>query len=67
LIKPTLPTPLETHNLFDQLLLYQNASQVDAVLVAGEVKVRNGEVLTADWDLLQAHTQQAAAQLWQKA
>lgn len=67
LIKPNLPTPLEAHNLFDQLLLYQNASQVDAVLVAGDVKVQDGEVLDADWDFLQTRTRQAAARLWQKA
>ena len=66
LIKPDLPTPLQAHNLFDQLLLYQNASHVDAVLVAGVVKVRDGEVLNADMDLLRTNTRHAAARLWMK-
>lgn len=67
LIKPDLPTPLEAHNLFDQLLLYQNASQVDAVWVAGEVKVQDGYVIGADWDQLKAKTNEAAIRLWKKA
>jgi cytosine/adenosine deaminase-related metal-dependent hydrolase len=67
LIRPDLPTPLEAHNLFDQLLLYQNASHVDAVLVAGQVKVRDGRVLNADWGMLQARTKEAAKRLWKKA
>jgi cytosine/adenosine deaminase-related metal-dependent hydrolase len=67
LIKPDLPTPLESHNLFEQLLLYQNATHVDAVLVAGQVKMRDGEVLNADWNSLQAKTQEAAKRLWKMA
>ncbi len=64
LIRADLPTPLEAHNLYDQLLLYRNAGDVRAVLVAGEIKVKNGEVLDADWEALHAHTRQAAARLW---
>jgi hypothetical protein len=46
------------------MLLYRNSENVSAVLVAGEIKVKNGEVLNADWDQLQAHTCEAAARLW---
>ncbi|MBN1264940.1 MAG: amidohydrolase family protein [Anaerolineales bacterium] len=64
LIKPTLPTPLEGHNLYDQLLLYCSAADVHNVWVAGKQKVRDGLVLGADWDRLRAHTREAAHQLW---
>lgn len=64
LIKPDLPTPVEDHNLYDQLLLYCSASEVSDVWVAGEQRVRGGFVLNADWDRLKAHTREAAGRLW---
>jgi cytosine/adenosine deaminase-related metal-dependent hydrolase len=67
LIDANLPTPVAEHNLYEQMLLYRNSENVSAVLVAGEVKVKNGEVLNADWDQLQAHTREAAARLWSAA
>ena len=67
LIDADLPTPLQDHNLYDQLLLYRNAGDVKGVLVAGEVKVKNGQVLNADWDALHAKTREAADRLWEMA
>jgi len=64
LIKPSLPTPIESHNLYDQLLLYCSAADVHSVWVAGKQKVRSGLVAGADWDLLHAHTREAARKLW---
>jgi cytosine/adenosine deaminase-related metal-dependent hydrolase len=64
LINIDLPTPVQEHNLFEQMLLYRNAENVRGVLAAGEVKVKNGEVLNADWDQLHAHTREAAKRLW---
>ncbi|MBL7164542.1 MAG: amidohydrolase family protein, partial [Anaerolineales bacterium] len=67
LINADLPTPVEAHNLFEQLLLYRNTEHVSGVLVAGEIKVRNGEVINADWNELHSHTREAAARLWSEA
>jgi len=67
LISTDVPTPLEAHNLYDQLLLYRSAKDVQAVWVNGELKVHNGEVLGADWETLHAHTREAASRLWAKA
>jgi cytosine/adenosine deaminase-related metal-dependent hydrolase len=67
LIHTDLPTPVEEHNLIEQLLLYRNAENVRGVLVAGEIKVKDGEVLGADWNELQAHTREAAKRLWSAA
>ena len=67
LVKPTLPTPLSAHNIYEQLLLYCNASNVDTVVINGKVKKENGVVLDADPDVLRKGTQQAAERLWKKA
>jgi len=67
LINADLPTPVEEHNLFEQILLYRNAENVSGVLVAGEVKVKNSEVLNADWNRLHAKTREAATRLWSEA
>jgi len=67
LVKPTLPTPLSAHNIYEQLLLYCNAANVDTVVAAGKVKKTNGIVLDADLESLRARSQQAATRLWQKA
>jgi len=64
LINADLPTPLSAHNLYEQLLLYRNAADVEGVLVAGDIKVRSGEVQNADWSALHAHTREAAERLW---
>ncbi len=62
----TLPTPPAAHNLYEQLILYRNAPDVRAVMVAGQVRVRDGGVLTADMDTLIARTREQAARLWAK-
>jgi len=67
LINVDLPTPVEEHNLLEQLLLYRNAENVSGVLVAGEMKVKDGEVLNADWNQLREHTREAATRLWSEA
>lgn len=67
LINADLPTPVEEHNLYEQMLLYRNTEHVSGALVAGEVKVKNGEVLNADWNELHAHTREAATRLWSSA
>lgn len=65
LIKADLPTPLESHNLYEQLLLYCNPEDVQAVMVNGKWRVRDAEVLGADWDRMKAKTHEAARRLWQ--
>ncbi len=64
LIVPDLPTPLEEHNLYDQLLLYCHASDVKATVVAGKTLMRDGQVLNVDWTELKANARAAAKRLW---
>lgn len=67
LIDARLPTPLTAHNLYEQLLLYRNWSDVVATMVAGQVRVSGGELLEADLGQLMGATNEAAAELWAKA
>ena len=53
-----LPTPIDTHNLAEQLVLWRNHSHVRDVMVAGEWRVRGGEVLDADLGALRARTRE---------
>jgi cytosine/adenosine deaminase-related metal-dependent hydrolase len=64
LIDSQFPTPAAIHNLYDQLVLYRNHAHVRAVMVAGQVRVRDGVVIGADADTIRAKTQEAASKLW---
>lgn len=66
LIDAKLPTPLTASNLYEQLILYRSPTDVKSVWVDGVIKKWDGVVLDADWETLQAHTREAAAQLWQR-
>ena len=59
-----LPTPVEAHNLLDQLVLWRSASHVNRVMVGGDWIVDGGNVIGADMDRLRAHTLEQAARLW---
>ena len=59
-----LPTPVEAHNLLDQLVLWRNGSHVSKVMVGGDWIVDGGEVIGSDMDELRARTLEQAARLW---
>ena len=59
-----LPTPVEAHNLLDQLVLWRSAAHVRNVMVGGDWIVEGGEVTGADMEELRAHTLEQAARLW---
>ncbi|MBI5715339.1 MAG: amidohydrolase family protein [Chloroflexi bacterium] len=67
LIDSQFPTPTELHNLYDQLVLYRNHTHVRAVMVAGQIRVRDGVVLGADVEAIRARTHAAAKKLWELA
>ena len=64
LVALDLPTPPEPHNLYDQLVLWRSHAHVRAVWVAGQLRVRDGVVLGADFAALRSRTQAAARRLW---
>ena len=59
-----LPTPVEAHNLLDQLVLWRNGSHVSKVMVGGDWIVDGGEVIGTDLSELRARTLEQAARLW---
>ena len=59
-----LPTPMQPHNLLDQLILWRDADHVDSVMCAGRWLKRDHVVLNADPAALLAKTREAATRLW---
>lgn len=64
LVDAVFPTPLTVHNLHEQLVLWRNHTHVNDVMVAGKWRVRGGEVLDADLDLMRARVHEQARRLW---
>ena len=67
LIAADFPTPAAEWNLYDQLILYANPSQVRLVMVAGRILLQTGEVPVAYDPAARAHLWEQAARLWKKA
>lgn len=67
LIDGVFPTPAADHNLYDQLVLWRNHTHVSDVMVAGEWRVRQGEVLDADLGAMRSRVHKNAERLWEKA
>lgn len=65
LVDAAFPTPVTAHNLFDQVVLWRNHGHVRDVMVAGEWRVRDGEVLGADLARMRAQMHEQANRLWQ--
>jgi 5-methylthioadenosine/S-adenosylhomocysteine deaminase len=65
-LRAELPTRAVAHNVFDQLILWRNPTDVSDVMVAGRWLKREGEVLGADREDLRARCQEAADRLWEK-
>ena len=65
-LRADLPTRVAAHNLFDQLILWRNPTDVSDVMVAGRWLKREGEVLGANREDLRARCQEAADRLWEK-
>ena len=64
LVDTRMPTPTEAHNLYDQLVLWRSHAHVRLVMVAGQVRVRDGVVLGADEAQIIARAHAAARALW---
>lgn len=64
LVDTRMPTPTEAHNLYDQLVLWRSHKHVRLVMVAGQVRVRDGIVTGADEEAIIARAHAAARRLW---
>jgi cytosine/adenosine deaminase-related metal-dependent hydrolase len=64
LISADLPTPLTSHNLADQLLLWRNPTDLQGVLCAGRWLMQDREIIGIDEEAVRAGVMQAAETLW---
>lgn len=64
LIRADLPTPLEEHNLAEQVLMYRNPADLKAVMCAGRWLLRDGKVMGVDEQAVRTRVSDAAARLW---
>ncbi|NJN98655.1 MAG: amidohydrolase family protein, partial [Anaerolineales bacterium] len=64
LVDGLFPTPAAVYNLYDQLVLWRNHTHVREVMVAGQWRVRSGEVLNADWGTMRARVHESARKMW---
>jgi 5-methylthioadenosine/S-adenosylhomocysteine deaminase len=64
LIAADVPTPVASHNLADQLLLYRNPGNLRGVMCAGQWLSRDGKVMGVDEEAIRARVSQAADKLW---
>lgn len=60
-----LPTPPQSFNLRDQVLLWRNPEHIREVMVAGRFLMRDGVVIGVDEDAIRAHCREAARELWE--
>lgn len=60
----TTPTPCNTSNLYDQLVLFRNPADVDHVMIDGSWVKKEGKLLTLDADDIKARMRETAAKFW---
>jgi cytosine/adenosine deaminase-related metal-dependent hydrolase len=65
LIAADFPTPAGAWNLYDQLILYRNPEHVRTVLVDGQMRLRDGRLLTDHDPQARQALHLQAARLWQ--
>lgn len=58
------PTPINEHNVYDQLILFRNPENVRDVMVNGSFLKRNGALLTLDEEGIKEELRKAADNFW---
>ena len=64
LVDANFPTPSSKENLIEQVILHRSGHHVDSVMVAGEWKLKNGEVLGVDLEGQRQTLHRQARRLW---
>ena len=59
-----LPTPINEHNVYDQLILFRNPENVRDVMVDGKFLKRNGKLLTMNEENAKEEIKQATKKFW---
>lgn len=58
------PTPINSKNVYDQLILFRNPNDVTDVMIEGKFVLKNGELLTIDEEKTKAEIGAAAQKFW---
>ncbi len=58
------PTPINSKNIYDQLILFRNPNDVTDVMIDGKFVLRNKELLTIDEEKTKAEIRAAAEKFW---
>ena len=64
IVEIDVPTPIDPSTIADQLVLWRSGHHVRDVMVAGEWRVRNKEVLGIDVERSTARVREEASRLW---
>lgn len=67
LIDANLPTPVETHNFYEQMLLYRNKTHTRAVMINGEFRMLDDLIPGYDPEKSTSDVHQQANRLWSVA
>jgi cytosine/adenosine deaminase-related metal-dependent hydrolase len=67
LIDGNLPTPINEENLYEQLVLYRSAGDVQMVMVGGRIRVQESRILDIDYAAFQERARTEAEKLWSHA
>lgn len=60
------PTPINEHNLYDQLILFRNPQNVSNVLVNGNILKKDGKLLNIDVEKIKNDLRVVTQKLWDK-
>lgn len=60
------PTPVNRHNVYDQLILFRNPQDVRDVMVNGRFLKRNGALTTLDKEHIRARLRESAEKFWKR-
>ncbi len=60
------PTPINEHNLYDQLILFRNPQNVSNVLVNGNILKKDGKLLNIDVEKIKTDLRVVTQKLWDK-
>jgi 5-methylthioadenosine/S-adenosylhomocysteine deaminase len=63
-IKIDTPTPVNEHNVYDQLVLFRNPSDVVDVMIDGKFVMEDGKLLTLDEEAIKAELREASVKFW---
>lgn len=60
------PTPINSHNIYEQLILFRNPIDLVDLMVNGTFLMKDRELLTIDEEKTRAEIREAAQQFWRK-